>query len=175
MRHGRLLLALALAGGAIALAGGYYVTTDRMRGPRWDRLLPDAKRKAQQLVAAAKAAGLDVMFWEGWRDPAASAKNIAAGTSKVKHPLDSLHVWGSAFDIVFRNAAGLPSWPPETDLRWRKLAVIGQQLGLLSGGLMWGWDWPHFQLPGVSAGALRQAYSDNYVAFLQSQGATVTV
>ena len=158
--------------GMLLLAGGgvYVVTANRRSGPRWAHLLPEARAKADQLVSQARAAGLDVMFWEGWRSLEDSAKNMQAGTSKIKNPLDSLHVWGVAFDIVFRNAAGLPAWPPETDPRWRQLAEIGQRLGLVSGGISWGWDWPHFQLPGYTASALRANYNNNYLAFLSSRG-----
>lgn len=163
------LLAIAVIGG-----GGYYVTqTDRKRGPRWDRLLPQMRAKVLELEQRANAAGLPVMFFEGWRTPEASAANMAAGTSKVKDPLDSLHVWGAAADLVFRNAAGLPYWPPATDPRWRQLAKLGESIGLRSGGLMWGWDWPHFQLPGVTAGALRARYQTNFLAYLRDNGALV--
>lgn len=165
-----------LAGaGALMLigTGGYMALTERMSGPRWDRLVPAAKAKAEQLLALAANAGLPVMFWEGWRSPEASAANMAAGTSQIKDPLDSLHVWGVAFDIVFKNAAGLPEWPPETDPRWRQLAELGQSIGLVSGGLSWGWDWPHFQLPGYTAGSIRARYGSDYYAFLAQSGATV--
>jgi len=145
----------------------------RMTGPRWDRLTPDAKAKAQDLVTAAQAQGLDVMFWEGWRDPEEEKKNIAAGTSKLKDPLNTAHAWGVAFDIVFRGVLGQPTWPPADDPRWRQLAELGQSLGLMSGGLTWGWDWPHFQLPGVAIKDLRAQYGDNYVAYLSDAGATV--
>ena len=164
---------VALGIGLAFAAGGYVVTTQRQSGPRWDRLLPQARAKVEQLLAAARAAGLDVMFWDGWRSPEESAKNVAAGTSKVSDPINSLHVWGVAFDIVFRNAAGLPVWPPETDPRWRQLAEIGQGLGLYSGGLNWGWDWPHFQLTGYTAGKLRAAYDRDYLAFLEAKGVAV--
>jgi hypothetical protein len=145
----------------------------RMSGPRWDRLTPEAKAKATELVDAARARGLDVMFWDGWRDPEESAKNIAAGTSKLKDPLDSLHVWGVAFDLVFRGALGQPTWPEANDPRWRELAELGASLGLNSGLLMWGWDGPHFQLPDTSAVALRSRWGGDYLAFLSNAGATV--
>lgn len=172
--NGKWWLLLAI-GAVVLLAGGvgYVAVTTRKSGPRWDRLLPEAKSKVLELERRAIAAGLPVMFWDGWRSPDESAKNIAAGTSKVKDPHDSLHVWGAAFDIVFRTRAGLPEWPPETDPRWKQLATIGRELGLVSGGLSWGWDWPHFQLPTVSAAALKATYGKNYQAFLASRGVTV--
>lgn len=165
-----------LALGAVAMlaaGGGYVMTTQRQSGPRWHRLLPEARTKAQQLIDQARAAGLDVMFWDGWRSPEDSQKNIDAGTSKVSDPFNSLHVWGAAFDIVFRNAAGLPVWPPDTDPRWRQLAEIGRRLGLYSGGLHWGWDWPHFQLADYTAGVLRASYGNNYQAFLAQRGVAI--
>lgn len=167
---------LLLGAGALILLGGgagYYVMTQRMTGPRWDRLLPEMKAKARTLLANAQQAGLDVMFWEGWRDPTVEAADIAAGTSHLKDPFNTMHVWGAAIDIVFKNAAGLPEWPPATDPRWRKLGEIGQSLGLLNGGLAWGWDWGHFQLRDVALASLRQQYGKDYVAFLQNSGATV--
>lgn len=145
----------------------------RMTGPRWDRLTPQAKAKAQELVNLARDRGLDVMFWDGWRDPEASAANIAAGTSKLKDPLDSLHVWGVAFDLVFRGTLGQPTWPEPNDPRWRELAELGESIGLKSGLLMWGWDGPHFQLPDTSAAALRGRWGGDYLAFLTDAGATV--
>lgn len=169
--------------GALALfaaGGGYVMATNRKAGARWSRLLPAARAKVEQLEAAARAEGLNVMFFDGWRSPEDSAKNIAAGTSKVTDPFLSLHVWGVAFDIVFVNAAGLPTWLEDpskpkgwVDPRWRQLAEIGQRLGLYSGGLNWGWDYPHFQLPGYSASSLRTKYGNNYLAFLSQAGVSV--
>jgi len=145
----------------------------RMSGPRWDRLTPEAKAKATELLNAAQAQGLDVMFWDGWRDPEEEKKHIAAGTSKLKDPLNTLHAWGTAFDIVFRGALGQPTWPDASDPRWRQLAELGASLGLFSGGLTWGWDWPHFQLAGITAADLRSRYGDNFLAYLTDSGATV--
>lgn len=145
----------------------------RMSGPRWDRLTPEAKAKATELLNAAQAQGLDVMFWDGWRDPEEEKKHIADGTSKLKDPLNTLHAWGTAFDIVFRNAIGGPTWPPSNDPRWRQLAELGANLGLFSGGLTWGWDWPHFQLAGITAADLRARYGSDFLAYLTDSGATV--
>lgn len=172
---------IALGAAAIMVTGGgYFFVTNRQTGNRWTRLLPETRAKAQQLIDQARAAGLDVMFWDGWRPPEASAENMRAGTSKVKSPFDSLHVWGVAIDIVFVNAAGFPTWLEDAskpagwvDPRWKKLAAIGQQLGLYSGGLNWGWDWPHFQMPGYAASTLRARYGNDYLAFLTQRGVAV--
>lgn len=161
-------LALIVAGG-----GGFLAVTNRKTGPRWERLLPELRAKVLQLEAKARERGLDVMFWDGWRDPAETLKNIAAGTSKVKDAYGSLHTWGAAADIVFRNAAGVPYWPADTDPRWRQLAEVGEAVGLMSGGRQWGWDWPHFQLRGVTASALKQKYGNNFMAWLGQHGVAV--
>jgi len=178
MKRGTLWILGGLAvGGALAFWKREAVTEtimdlfDRMNGPKWDRLLPEAKAKASQLVLMAQQQGLDAIFVEGWRSPADSARNIAAGTSKLADPLDSMHVWGAAFDIAFKHpVTGLPYWPTDTDPRWRELAVLGQSIGLQSGGLMWNWDWPHFQLPNVNIGALKNTYAGNFEAYLQDNG-----
>lgn len=149
------------------------LTGGRATGPRWERLLPAAQDKVRELVQLAQQNGLDVMFWEGWRDPSAEQSNIAKGTSHLKDPLNSLHVWGTAFDIVFRNAVGAPSWPDASDPRWLQLANLGESIGLRSGGKSWGWDWPHFELPGYTAASLRSQYGDNFLAFLSDNGAAV--
>lgn len=170
----RVLVGLSLLGIGLAVGGGYVIVNARKNGARWSNMIPDARAKADQLEAQANAAGLPVMFWEGWRTPddeAALMRN-PAGVTKVREPLDSSHVWGYGFDFVFRNAAGLPSWPPATDPRWRQLAQIAQQLGLLSGGLTWGWDWPHFQLPDYSTASLKTDWADP-AAFLESQGVAI--
>jgi hypothetical protein len=173
---GAIALAIALATpqgrevGARAIAA----VSGRKSGPRWERLHPELRAKIEQLEQAAAAAGLEVMFWDGWRDPEASAANIAAGTSRLKDPLNSTHVWGLGADVVFKNALGMPSWPADDDPRWRELAELGRGLGLDSGGIMWGWDWPHFQLPGFPVAGLRAQYGTNFLAFVDSFGGAVT-
>lgn len=174
MRINPLLILLATVALLAGLGtGAAIVAKTRKSGPRWTGLTPAARAKVNELEQAAKARGLNVMFWDGWRSPASSAANIAAGTSKLKDPLNSTHVWGVGFDVVFRNAAGLPFWPPDNDPRWRQLAEVGRSIGLFSGGLAWGWDWPHFQLPGVNLVDIRHRWGANYAGFLASQGATL--
>lgn len=162
---------IVFLGIGLAVAGGGYVAmTNRKIGPRWTRLLPQAREKAQELERLANAQGIPAMFFDGWRSPEVSAQNIAKGASRVADPLDSLHVWGLAFDMAFKNDLGMPEWPPDTDPRWKRLAELGASIGLNSGGLMWGWDWGHFQLPGFNVAALKQTYAGEYLAFLSSRG-----
>ena len=171
----RTLAFWTVAAGLAALGAGTarVMLTQRMRGPRWDRLLPDMQRRELQLLDALKAAGLPMMFWEGWRSPEDSAANIASGTSHVKNPYDSLHVWGAAVDNVFRSALGGPSWPPITDPRWEQYAQLAERFGLRSGLHLWGFDGPHVQLPGVDVASLRRQYGTNYLAFIAGSGQTV--
>lgn len=164
---------LAAAGLFLIAGGGYLHMSNRKSGPRWERVLPELKQKTLQLELLARERGLDVMFWDGWRDPAETVKNIAAGTSKVKDAFGSLHTWGAAVDIVFRNSVGMASWPADTDPRWRQLAQLGESIGLFSGGINWGWDWPHFQLRNLSTTGLKKTYGNNYAAFLNSRGVMV--
>lgn len=183
------LLIAAVVGGGVA----YVAVTNRKRGKRWDLLWPETKRKVNELEAVAKVNGLDVMFWDGWRDPKTTLENIAKGTSKVKDAFGSGHTWGSDFDIVFRGAGGLPSWPDGILTRpdgseyinpqWLKLGRLGEALGLSWGG-RWRtlgtvgrkgsglFDGPHFQLP-RSMTAIRGQYGTNYVAFLKTKGVVV--
>ena len=164
-------IGLALAAGG----AGYVVVTARKNGPRWNNLLPAARAKIEELERAAETQGLAVMFYDGWRSPEDQKKLMAnpAGVTKVTDPLDSHHVWGVAFDIVFRNAVGIPYWPADNDPRWRQLALLGRSLGLRSGGLEWGWDFPHIRLPGFEVAALKRDFNRQPLAFLQSRGVAV--
>lgn len=172
------LLLIALVAVFAAGGGGYVMATNRKRGTTWSRLLPEARAKVEELERKAAAAGLSVMFVAGWRDPAVTQKQIdqcndndpaTPCVTKVKDSLSSGHAWGFAFDIAFKNAAGLPYWPKDTDPRWVQLARLGESIGLKSGGLAWGWDFPHFWLPGYSVSAVRAQYVTPQ-SFLSSRG-----
>lgn len=163
------LIVLVLA--AIAGGGYFAVTAGRKIGKRWKWLIPEARTKATQLEQLAKANGLSVMFWDGWRDPAETLQNIAKGTSKVADAWASNHTWGIAFDIVFKNAIGLPEWPPASDQRWQKLGAIGKNIGLKWGGDFVGFfDGPHFELPNVALADLRKKYGTHYQLWLNAKG-----
>ena len=165
---------MVLIVGALA-GGGYYMATGgRRAGKRWLWMTPGAKAKATALIAEANRQGLNVMFWDGWRDPSETLKNIAAGTSKVTDAYSSKHSWGVAFDIVFKNPLGLPSWPPASDPRWQKLGAIGKRLGLRWGGDFSGFfDGPHFELADFSLTTARATYGKNYQGWLAYKGVTI--
>lgn len=172
------LIVLVLA--AIAGGGYFAVTAGRKYGKRWTWLLPEAQRKALELERLAKANGLNVMFWDGWRDPAETLQNIAKGTSKVADAWASNHTWGIAFDMVFKNAIGLPEWPagpPNPDPRWYRLGELGESIGLKWGGRWWNpqtktgfFDGPHFELPNIALTDLRAKYGTNYQQWLSAKG-----
>ncbi len=122
------------------------MATNRQTGDRWDNLHPDVKRICNAHITLARQRGLDVMFWDGYRDPEDEAADEAKGTSKLKNPLSSYHCWGLAYDLVFRTTGGLPSW--DDNHNWQQLAEIGEEVGMFSGGINWGWDWGHFQYSG---------------------------
>ena len=148
------------------------VARNRKVGKRWNYLWPQTRAKVNELEALAKANGLDVMFFDGWRDPAETLKNIQKGTSKVKDAYSSKHTWGAAFDMVFVNAVGMPSWPDKTDPRWHQLGALGESIGLQWGGRWKFFDGPHFQLP-FSLTAARAAHGNDYRGYLLTKGVEV--
>lgn len=168
------LVALGGIGLALLLFPGGVLMIDRMNGPRYNWLLPVMKLKLTELLRRAKAQGLDVMFWDGWRSPAAEAKDQQKGTSALHDSYASYHTWGAAVDIVFRTTLGEPVWPPTDDPRWAELGKIGQELGLVWGG---NWvhlrDMAHFQLAGMSIPDIRLSYGIDYRAWLTSQGVRI--
>ena len=165
---------LILAIGAIAAGGYYAVTGGRKVGRRWTWLVPEARTKIGQLEREARRQGLDVLFWDGWRDPGETLANIAKGTSKVKDAYGSKHTWGVAFDIVMKNAVGLPEWPPASDPRWQRLGAIGERLGLKWGGRFTGFfDGPHFEIPEFNLTTARNTYGVNYQGWLAYKGVPI--
>lgn len=140
--------------------------TDRMNGDRWNKLTPETQNRTIDLLNRAEAAGLDVMFFEGWRSVEQEQADIAAGTSHLSNPYDTYHLWGIAVDIVFVNAAGFPSWPDASDPRWNTLANCGIAAGFVH---PISWDKPHFQLP-VSLASIRKKYGEDYASYLADKG-----
>ncbi len=151
----------------------------RMKGPRWDNLLPEVRRRVLLLLERAKAEGLDVDFFSGWRSVESQLENMANGYSWVTDPLDSYHAWGMAVDIPFVGVTGF-TWPdpdvPENMERWQKLGAIGKALGFT-----WGGDWAkkgkfdgaHFQFNVATPSSLKTAYNRDPLAFLRENGVPV--
>jgi len=64
------------------------------------------------------------------------------GASRVKV---SNHQTGEAADLHFVN---YPHFPPAGDERWKRSARIAKKHGIDCGGVLWDWDWNHFQCDG---------------------------
>jgi len=169
---------------AILMAGGLSMSTtsSRMHGPRWQALPLRNKKLALELIKRARAQGLEVDFFDGWRPAAEQERLMKAGASKVVDPYSSYHVWGEAFDIVFRKN-GQWTWPPSHVKRadgsqtinpeWEKLGRLGEQLGLTWGG-RWSWfDGAHFQTNFVTTDDLKFNYGHDVAGYLRAQGLQV--
>ena len=110
-------------------------------------LTAETRALAVELVQQARAAGLCVAIFEGWRS--ADRQNWLQETGKSKVRADSLaakHVRGMAVDVVFLNLTGAWTWnAAQTD--WDKLGAIGVALGFRWGGAWQTFkDYPHFEV-----------------------------
>jgi peptidoglycan L-alanyl-D-glutamate endopeptidase CwlK len=118
-----------------------------------DDLLPVVKEKAEALIAAAKAEGIDVLITSTFRDfeaqDALYAKGRTAPGKKVTNAKagQSFHNFRVAFDVVPMRD-GKPVWGTtgQDGKLWTRLGEIGESVGLEWGGR---WkklpDMPHFQ------------------------------
>jgi len=61
------------------------------------------------------------------------------GASKIKR---SRHQDGEAADLHFTTGV---AFPPGGDKRWIKAAEIAKKHGIDCGGVLWNWDWNHFE------------------------------
>ncbi len=100
------------------------------------------KPLAEQLIANANAAGLNIVIIETTRTLAQHQENLKNGASRAKR---SKHIDGLAIDIAPKVLLVIKNWAPH-DLRWDILGEVGKKLGLV-----WGGDWkdfvdkPHFE------------------------------
>lgn len=114
--------------------------------PRFpDRLHPLVQRKAAELERLCGAQGFPIRITDTVRSCVAQDALYAQGRTKPGQIVtnarcgDSLHQYGVAFDIVFRNTG--------YDGPWEKVGALGEQLGLEWGGRWTSFpDRPHFQL-----------------------------
>ena len=119
--------------------------------PMSDGLYLPFEEKIQRLIAQARAEGLEVGMFEGFRSHKRQAELYAKGRGKPGPRVTnakagmSMHNYGIAADIVFREN-GKWSWAEKHP--WSRLGAIGKSVGL-----EWGGDWtsikdrPHFELP----------------------------
>ena len=118
----------------------------RQSGNKWENLHPEVKKKCNAHLALALQQGLQVIFWDGWRNKEAQEAEILKGSSKLTDWKNGYHPWGLAYDLVFNIGTSftpIPSWDEKHD--WKKLREIGLSLG----ASVISWDKPHFQYPDI--------------------------
>lgn len=97
-----------------------------------DTLAPEFRPLAEELLAAVKVAGIDIVIICTTRTHEEQKKALAAGTSWT---VASKHLTGHAIDIAPRELLSHKNWDPANPLWWQ-LGRIGRGLGL-----RWGGDW----------------------------------
>jgi len=116
-------------------------------------LLPPVRTRVEAFLAAAKAAGIDLIVTSTYRDAASQEALYAQGRTKPGRIVtnakagQSWHNWRCAVDVVpVRN--GKPVWDAKDPI-WQTVGQLGKQAGL-----EWAGDWkrfkefPHFQYTG---------------------------
>lgn len=113
------------------------------------KLKPRLRRLAQELMAQARTAGIEIIITQGWRSFAEQDKLYGQGRTQPGKIVtncrggDSFHNYGVAFDFCPLDQ-GRADW--NNAAVFRKVGAIGRELGL-----EWGGDWkkfpdrPHFQ------------------------------
>lgn len=133
--------------------------------PKITALCPKFLDAVQSTIAESKARGKVIGLQSGLRNSDLQTALYALGRTVVNpdgvseaKPFGdivtkamawhSLHEYGLAADLVFKNEKGEYFWPPEDDPRWQELGDIGKMFGL-----NWGGDFPidildldHFQM-----------------------------
>lgn len=116
-------------------------------------LLPPVRRRVEAFLAAAKAAGIDLLVTSTYRDNASQNALYAQGRTAPGRIVtnakagQSWHNYRCAVDVVpLRN--GKPVWDAKDPI-WQQVGALGKQAGL-----EWAGDWkrfreyPHFQYTG---------------------------
>lgn len=120
-------------------------------------LHPQARARAEKLLAQAKAAGLELVVTSTFRSFAEQDALYAQGRTKPGPRVtgarggQSFHNVRRAFDVAFlRPDTGTLDWAwlsksPDADRLWRRLGALAAELGLRWGGLWKRPDRPHFE------------------------------
>lgn len=116
-------------------------------------LLPEAKKRVEKFLAAAKAQGIDLLVTSTYRDNASQNALYAQGRTTPGKIVtnakagESFHNYRCAVDVV-PIVAGKPRWDVKDEV-WQKVGSLGK-----AAGLEWAGDWkrfreyPHFQYTG---------------------------
>jgi peptidoglycan L-alanyl-D-glutamate endopeptidase CwlK len=119
---------------------------------RLDDLLPVVQRKAERMIAAARAEDIDLLVTSTYRDCASQNALYALGRTKPGKIVtnakcgQSYHQYRVAFDVV-PIEGGKAIW--NNTALWKRVGALGKQFGL-----EWAGDWktfkeyPHFQYTG---------------------------
>lgn len=170
------LLTLAIIGGTLGMIAAALYKAPNIRqalttaGPEFNNLHPRVQAAALAVIENARAAGLTVGIYSGFRTLDEQRATMDAGASRTKNPQDSYHAWGLAVDFVFLDSLGRWTWLPDKqnptnrgyrDSRWYTLGAIIERAGFEWGG-RWAWfDGAHAQMPSIARPADLQArYSD---------------
>lgn len=118
-----------------------------------DDLIPPAKQRVEVFLAAAKAAGIDLLVTSTYRDNESQNALYAQGRTTPGKIVtnakagQSFHNYRCAVDVV-PLVAGKPRWDVK-DQVWQTVGKLGKEAGL-----EWAGDWkrfkeyPHFQYTG---------------------------
>jgi hypothetical protein len=116
---------------------------------------PDVRPLAEQMLAAARAAGFRVRVVGTYRSPRREAFLMSLGGGRT-HTLTSMHSYGRALDVVvddgvLAHARTKADWIAFR--RWvpRYTTATGQPFRIL-GSADRTWDWPHVEVPSDSIG-----------------------
>ncbi len=116
-------------------------------------LLPPVKKRVEAFLAAAKAAGIDLLVTSTYRDNASQTALYAQGRTAPGKIVtnakagQSWHNYRCAVDVV-PIVNGKPCWDVKNFV-WQQVGALGKQAGL-----EWAGDWkrfkeyPHFQYTG---------------------------
>ncbi len=154
-----LALAIAIMTASVLYNGRRIRAELSMMGEGWDRLHPEVKRRALKVLEQARAEGLHVGIFEGYRDEYRQRELMGKGNSWVGDPNNSYHRWGLAVDFVFLDKLGRWTWNPDGGrATWEKLGRIIEANGFEWGGRWRNFDGPHAQLPLYTIAALKATY-----------------
>ncbi|MFB5663894.1 M15 family metallopeptidase [Alteribacillus sp. HJP-4] len=137
-----------------------------------DGLVPEVKKKSEQLQKQAEAEGIDVVITDGYRSAEEQNELFAEGRESTDGGIvtyaeggSSYHNYGLAVDFALRLDDGQIVWDTERDdndngeADWMEVVEIAKDLGFEWGGDWQGFsDYPHLQMDfGLSLEELREA------------------
>ena len=104
-----------------------------------DKLQPKVEKKFRAFLAEMKKIGEPMEAHETLRTAERQKYLRSIRASRV---LVSNHQSGKAADLHFTTGA---AFPPAGHARWKLAARIAKKHGIDCGGILWNWDWNHFQ------------------------------